>query len=142
MSYRDFSETTLCTDCGAICISGKWQFAQIPPLRASQGTCPDCLRIKESNRAGIRLSGDFFLRHSEEIMNTVKHMVDGEKITNPVTRIMSTINTNGVVIITFTDIYLAHSVGKAIKYAFDNQLDVQFPSAKDVAQSIWNNRSQ
>ena len=85
------SEPTVCPDCGAVFHAGHWQWLA-KPKDAHQITCPACHRIRDHFPAGyVTLSGEFFAKHEQEILQLIHHREAQEKAGHPLQRIMATL---------------------------------------------------
>jgi NMD protein affecting ribosome stability and mRNA decay len=82
-----FSESTLCTKCGAVFINGRWSWVEksgdldVAETRGGASLlCPACRRITDNYPAGvIELQGMFFDEHRGEILNLVSNLESQEK---------------------------------------------------------------
>lgn len=127
--YREtqkFHEPTLCTECGALFVNGRWSWDDIPE-EASGTVCPACRRIADKYPAGrIELSGDFFNSHREELMNRVQNVKNQEIAAHPLERIMEIYEEEGKTIILTTGIHLARRIGGALFNAYEGDLNYSY----------------
>ena len=127
------TEPTLCEDCGVVLSSGRWQCA------SNRQKCPACQRIRDKVPAGIlTLSGVFFEEHRDEIMHLVHNKVDEQKAQHPMKRRMySEDQSDGSVVVAFTDTHLPRGVGEAIERAYEGNLDIQYTEESGLVRVYW-----
>lgn len=139
MSRRKLPEPTVCPQCHAAFMGGRWQWPATPPTPLHETACPACRRIHDRVPAGfLTLRGPFFAAHRSEILNLVRNTVSYEEAQHPLKRIMSTTDEDeGAVVVTFTDAHLSRGVGEAIKRAYDGELDIHFATESGVIRVTW-----
>jgi NMD protein affecting ribosome stability and mRNA decay len=130
-------EPTLCPQCGAVFLKGKWQWLA-RPVTAHSETCPACHRIRDNFPAGyVRLEGEFLVQHRAEILGLVQHIEQREKAEHPLQRIMNIADEADAVLITTTDIHLARGIAEAIGNAFAGELDLQYNTEENLLRVTW-----
>jgi NMD protein affecting ribosome stability and mRNA decay len=130
-------EPTVCPQCGAVFHKGKWQWLPKPEPAHSE-TCPACHRIHDNFPAGhVRLEGEFLAQHRAEILSLVQHVEQREKAEHPLQRIMNIADEAGAVLITTTDIHLAHGIGEAVGHAYGGELDLQYNTEENLLRVHW-----
>ncbi len=130
-------DPTVCPQCGAVFHKGKWQWLP-QPEPAHRETCPACHRIHDNFPAGyVRLEGDFFAQHREEILNLVRQIEQREKAEHPLQRIMNIAEEAGGVLVTTTDNHLARGIGEAIGHAYQGELDFQYNTEENLLRVHW-----
>ncbi len=84
---KKWPEPTLCTECGALFVKGRWSWKK-PPEKVYRAICPACRRIADDCPAGyVELKGAFFAEHRDEILNLVHNVEKDEKDARPLERI-------------------------------------------------------
>lgn len=131
------SEPTVCSECGAVYHSGRWQWGDVPE-NASQTTCPACHRIHDNFPSGyVTLEGPFFNTHAEEIRRLVQHHAEHERIEHPLKRIMAIESKDGAMLVTTTDTHLARGIGEAVRHAYQGDLKVDHVSGENSVRVHW-----
>lgn len=133
------TEPTVCPDCGVVFSGGRWQWLPETPQGAHEEACPACQRLRDKVPAGfLTLSGEFFDRHRDEIMNLVQNKVEAQKAEHPMKRLMWTEDQEeGGVVITFTDVHLPRGVGEAIERAYEGELDIHYTEEAGIVRVYW-----
>jgi hypothetical protein len=123
---RKLSEPTVCPQCGAVYLDGRWQWAE-RPAGAHEELCQACHRINDDFPAGIvTISGDFLKLHKDEILQIVRKQEAIEKPEHPLNRIMKVSDELEQVVVTTTEIHLPRRIGEALKSAFDGALSFDY----------------
>lgn len=130
-------EPTRCPDCGAVFHDGRWQWATAPE-GASEQACPACRRVRDHFPAGyIRLEGEFFLQHRDEILTLARHREVRETVEHALERIMAIEESDGGVLITTTGVHLARDVGEAVHAAYKGRLDYHYNKEQHLLRVNW-----
>lgn len=130
-------EPSICPECGILFQHGRWQWGK-PPQAAHLTLCPACQRIKDEFPAGfVTLSGPFFSKHREEIMQLISHEVERAARNHPLQRIMSTEELPETTRITTTDIHLARAIGEALHRAHQGKLDFHYNPEQSLLRVSW-----
>lgn len=80
----------LCPKCGAVNLSGRWQWAKEKYEDLDEELCPACNRIHDNYPAGeVILSGSFLAKHKQEIIELARNTEQAERDEHPLQRIMS-----------------------------------------------------
>ena len=131
-------EPTLCPDCNAVFMEGRWQWPKTAPDGAHNEPCPACQRVRDRVPAGfLSLAGEFFGSHRGEIMNLVHNKVERQKAEHPLERIMDIVDENGTVVISFTDVHLPRGVGEEIAHAYEGELDIHYTEKSGLIRVYW-----
>ena len=138
--YREGDKSlgpTVCTECGALYISGRWSWEE-PPERANKTICPACRRIADRFPAGhVELKGSFFSEHRAQILNLVRNVEDREKAERPLERIMSIEDGRDHTLVTTTGIHVARRIGEALSRAYKGELSYQYADAEKRIRVYW-----
>jgi NMD protein affecting ribosome stability and mRNA decay len=130
-------EPSLCPQCGAVFHKGRWQWLP-KPEQAHQEMCPACHRIHDQYPAGyVKLEGEFLVQHRAEILSLMHHVEEREKAEHPLQRIMNIVDKDGGVLITTTNIHLAHGMGEAVHHAYQGHLDSHYNPEENLLRVHW-----
>jgi NMD protein affecting ribosome stability and mRNA decay len=134
---RKYGEPTVCSECGAVYRSGRWQRGEAP-AGARHAVCPACHRIRDRLPAGfITLEGPFFVAHRDEVLALVEHEAGRERETHPLARIMDIASEAEHVVVTTTDIHLPQRIGAALKSAYQGELAVAYGKDEYSVRVDW-----
>lgn len=131
------TEPTVCSDCGAVFVGGRWTWNE-PPEGAEKESCPACLRIADDFPAGyVELKGHFFNQRREEIMNLVSNEEKLEKGEHPMERIMKIIQQDDATLITTTGVHIARRLGEAVARAYQGDLSFTYGDNEKSIRVEW-----
>jgi hypothetical protein len=130
-------EPTVCTECGALYMNGRWSWEK-PPEPTKETVCPACRRIADRFPAGhIELKGSFFSEHRPEVLNLVRNVESREKAERPLERIMSIDDEEDHTLVTTTGIHIARRIGEALARAYKGDLSFQYANAEKRIRVFW-----
>jgi NMD protein affecting ribosome stability and mRNA decay len=136
-SKHKLPEPTVCADCGAVYHRGRW-CRDPAPDGAHASVCPACHRIRDHYPAGfVRVSGAFARAHLDEIRGLVRNLAAREGAEHPLKRVMAIEDDGDGVMVTTTDLHLAHAIGNALRDAYDGELDAHYAEESDVLRVRW-----
>lgn len=128
---------TLCPECGAVFADGRWQW-QVRPEAAHSEMCPACHRMHDRFPAGyVKLEGEFLAGHRGELIELVRNLEKKEKAEHPLQRIIDIVDEQGGVLVTTTDIHLAHGIGEALRHAYKGALDSHYNREEKLLRVRW-----
>jgi NMD protein affecting ribosome stability and mRNA decay len=131
------SEPAVCQDCGAVFQTGRWQWLA-KPKDAHQTTCPACHRARDHFPAGyVTITGEFFAKHEQEIMQLIQHREAQEKAEHPLQRIMTIEKSKQGTLVTTTDIHLARGIGEALHHAYQGELEFHYNPDQNLLRVNW-----
>ena len=134
---KQLLEPTVCPKCAAIYMEGRWRWGPVP-ISANQAVCPACERIENNDPAGhLLLSGTFFGEHFDEIIALLHEQAERKRLENPLMRLIEEQRNDGYMLITTTDIRLAHFLGAALHHHYQGTLEYQHNSARDLLRVHW-----
>jgi NMD protein affecting ribosome stability and mRNA decay len=130
-------EPSHCEQCGAVYRRGRWTWAQA--RQASHATlCPACHRIRDAMPAGyVRLDGDFFRAHRDEILRRVRACEAEEKREHPLQRIMAVQDEGEGTLVTTTDSHLARRIGDALHKSWKGGLEFHYNRQDNLLRVSW-----
>ena len=132
---KKLSDPTVCPDCGATYIEGRWTW-QPGPVDAPRRLCSACQRTRDHYPAGfVTVVGQFAREHRDEILRVARNVEDREKQDHPINRIMSVSQDEEQLVLQTTEIHLATAIGKALSSAFSGKLEIDYE--EDIARVEW-----
>jgi hypothetical protein len=131
-------EPTVCASCKAIYRDGHWVWPEVPDPTGMPTLCPACERIRDKMPAGeVRISGEFARANRDEILARVRHVEEREKAQRPLQRLMEVRDEGDLVVVTTTDVHLAHAIGTALHDAFKGDLNAPWAEKGDLVRVSW-----
>lgn len=132
-----FTEPTVCPECCAVYQHGNWKWLKVP-VEFHETLCPACRRINDRAPAAfLVLSGEFFTKHREEIINLIDNYEQRESHEHPLKRIINRSSINHSMLITFTDQHMARSIGEALQKAYQGCLEYQYSKGEIMLHVTW-----
>lgn len=136
-SVLKLPEPSVCRDCGAVFQRGRWAWAAAP-ADAHAALCPACRRIREHQPAGfVRLTGEFFEAHREEVLKRVWHCESSEKREHPLQRLMTIEDEGAGLLVTTTDAHLARRIGDSLHDAYKGELEFRYNKDENLVRVAW-----
>lgn len=131
-------EPTVCNQCGAVFLDGRWQWLESAPTDAARQLCPACLRENDKYPAGeVTLSGKFFQKHKGEIFELIRNTQSDQNAEHPLSRIIEIADANGSAIVTTADIHLPRRLGHALEHAYKGQFDIDYSEGDYFVRAHW-----
>lgn len=132
-------DVTVCTGCKAVFRGGRWRWAREgKPTGMRRELCPACQRIRDKYPAGeVTLRGEFARAHREEILAVVRNLEAKEKAEHPLNRLIEIRDEGDTVMVTTTDVHLAHSIGVALFHAYRGTLHAPWAQEGDLLRVSW-----
>jgi hypothetical protein len=128
---------TLCPLCGAVFAAGRWQWLARPEGAHSE-LCPACHRTQDRFPAGyVQLEGEFVRGHRDELIELARNLEQRERAEHALQRIMDIADQDGALMITTTDIHLAHGIGEALHHAYKGKLDSHYNHEEKLLRVRW-----
>jgi NMD protein affecting ribosome stability and mRNA decay len=135
---EEFSETSVCQDCGAIYTNGNWKWVAHPPHDASKTVCMACRRIHEKQPAAmITVQGKYSREHGDELLTLIRNIGLQKKSENPLQRIMSIDKRAEKLSIATTDTQLARCIGRALHQQYKGYLDFNYHKGEQLLRVLW-----
>ena len=130
---RKASAALLCEHCGVVLQGGRWSWIDPPPEGARRGSCPACTRIRERKPAGtIRLRGEDFATHQEEIAGLARNQEELERPEHPLERMIQVQATPDGLILTTTGVHLARRIANGLERRFHRQARIRYPGQPET----------
>jgi hypothetical protein len=132
-------DVTVCPSCNAIFRGGRWRWGAVAkPTGTRKETCPACQRIRDKYPAGeIALRGEFARAHRDEILDMIRNLEAREKKAHPLNRLMEIREDGDSVVLTTTDVHLAHAIGVALFHAYRGTLHAPWAEEGDLLRVSW-----
>jgi hypothetical protein len=136
---KKLPDVTVCPECKAIFRGGRWRWARVArPTGSLRELCPACQRIRDKYPAGeVTLLGEFARTHREEVLGVVRNLEAKEKAAHPLNRLMEIRDEGDVVVVTTTDVHLAHGIGVALFHAYRGTLHAPWAQEGDLLRVRW-----
>lgn len=132
-----WKEPTLCTECGALFAKGRWAWKK-RPKQANPATCPACRRIAGNYPAGyLDISGGFFEKNQDEILNLVRNTEEQEKRLHPLERIIAIRGGEDHTLVTTTGIHIARRIGEALSRSYKGTFSFQYGDGEQSIRASW-----
>lgn len=117
------ADATACPKCGACYREGRWTW-QSAPAGSHERLCPACQRITDHYPAGVLdVEGGFAALHRDDLIGLLRNIEERERTNHPLKRIMSIEPKENGFVVETTDGKLAHALGRALRKAYDGQLE-------------------
>lgn len=132
-------DVTVCPECKAIYRGGRWRWARVAkPTGTRRELCPACQRIRDKYPAGeVTLLGEFARTHREEVIGVVRNLEAKEKAAHPLNRLMEIRDEGDALVVTTTDVHLAHAIGVALFHAYRGTLHAPWAQEGDLLRVRW-----
>ncbi|MBC2690306.1 MULTISPECIES: BCAM0308 family protein [Pseudomonas] len=122
--------SAICPQCSAVYQAGNWTWKHPESTvihDAHTVTCPACRRIEDQMPAAtVTLSGNFLLKHRNEIIHLIENTEKKENAEHALERIIHLGDSAADLIVTTTGIHLANRLGHALEAAFKGKADYQY----------------
>jgi hypothetical protein len=132
-------DQTVCPDCGVVFREGRWRWAPVARRSAArQETCPACQRIRDRYPAGeVTIRGAFARAHRDELLARVQNLEAREKAKRPLNRLMEIREAGDALVVTTTDVHLAHAIGVALFQSYRGTLHAPWAEEGDLLRVSW-----
>lgn len=131
------AEPTVCRECGAVFLKGRWQWSA-SPVESARAHCAACRRIADRMPAGcVILEGEFFAAHHDEVLQLARNEAGHEEAEHPQNRLMYVEDAIGRTTVACTDIHLPQRIGKALQRAYKGDLSIRFGEDEYSVRVVW-----
>lgn len=137
-------EVAVCRECRSVFAGGRWRLegdavAEVKQARGcTEVLCPACQKIRDHVPGGVlNISGEFARSHSEEIVNLINHENAMAMKINPLERIMDIESEDQGMVVYTTNEKLAQKIGRALKKAYDGQVEYKWPEDGKLVRVNW-----
>jgi NMD protein affecting ribosome stability and mRNA decay len=128
---------TVCPECGAVFANGRWQWLARAESAHTE-MCPACRRIHDRFPAGyVKLEGEFVQDHRNELMELARNLEKREKAEHALQRIIDIVDEDGGLLLTTTDVHLAHGIGEALRHAYKGELESHYNREEKLLRVRW-----
>lgn len=135
---------TVCKRCGDVYKAGRWYSRDMLPEKmlpehiSGYSTCPACQKQRDRYPGGvIKITGSFFSKHQEEVMNLIRNETEKAQGANPLERVMGIESSGDTIEITTTNEGLAQRLGKALHKAYRGDIEYKWSEDNKVARINW-----
>ncbi len=138
------SGVKICPTCDAVSNIKRWETA--PVLHAvyakdksvERALCPGCQRVKDKYIDGIvELQGEVIGKKSKEVKSIIDHILSYARSDDPVHNIVSMKGTGNKLTINTTSVWLAETIGKAIRRQYKGHLEIHFGHGEEFVRVYW-----
>lgn len=137
-------ELSYCKKCGVVYRQKRWIMdpVELEQVKADPAAgrivCPACQRMADEVPGGfLTLTGDYLRQHEVEILELIKNTESRSRMKNPLGRIMSISQEDGVLTILTTEDKLAQKLGKDVYKAHSGQLNYQWSHTENYVRVDW-----
>jgi len=137
-------EVSFCKKCGIIYRNKRWYMdeAELERVRSDPESgkivCPSCLRMHDNNPGGvITLTGEYLVKHEEEILDLIKNKEALYRGKNPLGRIMEISQEGNVLTIATTEDKLAEKLGRDVYKAHKGDLHYKWSENESFVRVNW-----
>jgi len=140
---RHYPDNTVCSQCHAIYCTQRWirdePRAELAlEAGAPEVVCPACRIVKERNPRGIvTLTGDYWPRHEDEILNLIRNEEARGVANNPIERIIDIRKEDDALIVQTTTEKLAQKIARSIDKAHQGSLVYHWPDNDHLVRVDW-----
>ena len=138
------NEVAVCRECRSVFAGGRWQLESDASRelkeakKVTETLCPACQKIRDRVPGGVlTISGGFAADHREEIVNLVNHENALAMKVNPLERIMDIEGSQEGMVVYTTNEKLAQRMGRALKKAYDGEVDYKWPEDGKLIRVNW-----
>jgi hypothetical protein len=129
---------SLCTQCGAVFLDGRWTWRKDVPENLASALCPACRRINDKYPAGeLTLTGEFTRRHAREILAMLHNEADLENREHPLNRILAIKEDAESIAVTTTNLHLPRRFLHALEHAFKGRSEIHYDEEGYFARAKW-----
>ena len=136
----------VCQTCGAVFVKRRWIVAGTLRARAItrtgpivRTTCDACRMVADgSHRGELRITGDFYAAHRDDVEHLLKNEVARGLAGNPLARIVRwTPGDANELTVTTTTEDLVQRLGRSLKKAFQGTVHYEFSHENKFAHVTW-----
>ncbi|HVN71704.1 MAG TPA: BCAM0308 family protein [Desulfomonilia bacterium] len=135
---RKHTEGAYCPECRAAYQGGRWVWPERPVAVGEPILCSACRRIRDNYPAGeVYLSGNYMIKHKNEIENLIRKIVKDAGERSPLKRIMDIDQTDDGLRVRLTDDHLARHIGDALYRAYKGDLELKYSDEQKFVRLYW-----
>ena len=142
---KSYKEPTVCPRCGLVYRRRRWQ--RMPDFDAAKAVqrhkCPACRKEEDHYVMGIvQISGDFFKRRRDEMVNMLRNEEQKTSVHNPLDRIMNIAEDESGVRVETTSEKLAVHLGRTLYHAYGGDVEYRFSDEQKLARVYWHRENK
>ena len=144
ISDEHLEDNTVCKKCGDVYMAGRWYAKdQIGEKRPTGepvflAQCPACAKQRDRFPEGIvRITGNFFLSHEDEVLNLIRNEVERAQSANPLERLVSIESSPEAIEVSTTNEKLAQRIGKALHKAYAGEIEYKWSGDTKLTRVNW-----
>ncbi|QGZ38568.1 hypothetical protein IP92_01092 [Pseudoduganella flava] len=131
------SDPAVCGHCGAVYAGGTWHWGPAPP-HASRVRCVACHRTDDNVPAGyVTLEGPYASTHRDELEEEIARYAHLARTAHPMRRVMAMEEVGGRLLVTTTDVELAHDIAQELRRRHGGELDGHFNREEFLIRMRW-----
>lgn len=136
LSPHKLKSPSICSQCGVVYQNSRWQWLEKPKADATEVICPACELIQKGQSNGrLKLAGDFFQEHRDEVLGLARHIIEDETKQHPLNRLIDLHSDADGAVLTFTDNHHPKRIGHALKQAYDGEFEINYN--EEYCEATW-----
>jgi len=140
LNEQPAKEPAVCSECGNIYHNKQWYLPGQVEIKGEEVdeefVCPGCMKVSDNYYFGeLLVSGKFMVPHSDEITHLIDNEVDRAQEKNPLQKVVEATEEEGKVVIRTTNGKLAERLGRALKKAYEGELEID--KSEQTTRVFW-----
>lgn len=137
-------DVKICRTCDAVSNIKRWETAPIlhaiyaKDKSVEKALCPGCQRAKDKYIDGIvELNGEVVAKKAKDIKGLIDNILSYARSDDPVHNIVSMKGVGNKLTINTTSVWLAETIGKAIRRQYKGHLEIHFARGEEFVRVYW-----